>query len=278
MSHTTNPNVQYVTSFYKVDSFASTEQLFENFRPFLHAKFKILIFTDDKDFPSEFGEHANMRAVYLPRTSLQSFQFESSPELPANRNKEKDSQDFLSLMNAKPELLLLASKLIQADAYVWFDLGILKVSKFHGRFVERMNRFSESIALHPNKLLFPACYGRDRIPFGNMFSSPIWRFCGGILIVPSSLVSEFYELHRAELSKCKASNKLTWEVNLFAACEQANPDLFVGYQADHNDTIVNAPLPVQAKIHDARVQVQRATNHVARLPVLTKGLAAVVPQ
>lgn len=276
MSHTTAPTVHYVTSFYKVDSFATTEQLFENFRPFLHANFNILVFTDDKEFPAEFAQHPNMKAVYLPRESLQSFQFEGTPELPTNRNKEKDSQAFLSLMNAKPELLLLASKLVQADAYVWFDLGILKISKIHKRFVERMERFSESVALHPNKILFPACYGRDRIPFGNMFVAPIWRFCGGILIVPAALVSRFNELHVAELAKCKAANKFTWEVNLFAACEQEQPDLFLGYTADHNDTIVNSPLPVKETRVMLLSMIKNESRIIKRLIESTLSIADAV--
>jgi glycosyltransferase involved in cell wall biosynthesis len=246
MSHTNIPTVQYVTSFYKVDSYATTDLLFENFRPFLNASFKMIIFTDDKNFPPEFADHPNMSVYFLPRENLKSFQFEN-PELPEHRNKEKDGKDFLALMNAKPELLMLAAKLAKADAYVWFDLGILKVSKFHKRFIDRMARFPESVSLHPGKIIFPSCYGREKINFGNMYNFPIWRFCGGILIVPDSCIDELFRLHSIQLEKCKTMNVLTWEVNLLAACESENPDIFQAYFADHNDSIVDAPLPESPK-------------------------------
>jgi glycosyltransferase involved in cell wall biosynthesis len=264
MSHTSKPTVQYVTSFYKVDSFATTEMLFANFRPFLNAKFKIIVFTDDKDFPPEFADHPNMSVFFLPRENLRAFKFEN-PALPEYRNKEKDSKEFLSLMNAKPELLMLASKLVQADAYVWFDLGILKVSKFHERFVERMGRFPESVALYPNKILFPSCYGRDKVNFGNMYTFPIWRFCGGILIIPAPLVDEFYELHTQQLEKCKSMNALTWEVNLFAGCEVEKPDLFHGYFADHNDSMVDSPLPPSEKRVMLMTMIKNETRIIKRL-------------
>jgi hypothetical protein len=123
----------------------------------------------------------------------------------------------------------------------------LQISKHPKQFLDRMQRLSESYSLYPNQVLIPGCIKREKINFSNMFSFPIWRFCGGLYVVPASCVETLHKYHMDELERCKALNSLTWEVNLFAAIERDHPELFSWYCADHNDSIVCAPLPQKPK-------------------------------
>jgi glycosyltransferase involved in cell wall biosynthesis len=239
-------NVLYVTAYYEVDSFAKREELFSNFRPILNGNFCILLFTDCEDLPEEFTNNPKIKLVKVSRSDIPSFQF-TDPVLPEYRNKEKDSAEFLGLMNAKTEFLRRASELVDAKAYVWFDFGILKISRNHEKFVKRLGRMSESLELYPNKVIIPGCYERSKINFSNMYAFPIWRFCGGLFIVPKVCLEELINLHNEQLDRCRILNTLTWEVNLFAAMEEKNSELFQWYLADHNDSIVESPIPQKQK-------------------------------
>ena len=247
MSHTDNTNLQYVTAYYNIRS-QSMETLFSHFKPFLTTTLPIMIFTDEAELPQEVVNHPTIQIVNVSRMDLAAFQFES-PTLPQNRNPEKDTLGFLMLMNAKPELLCRAASIKKADAYVWFDLGILKISKHHDCFLKRMTQFNEAVALNPNKVSMPGCISKESVQLSHMFATPIWRFCGGIFIAPSTVLENFVVEHNEQLQMCKVMNALTWEVNLFANMEIKHPDLFHWYVADHNDSIVDAPiLPKQKRI------------------------------
>lgn len=251
MSHTANCSVQYVTAYYNIRSQAM-DTLFSHFKPFLNTTLPILLFTDEEQLPSEVVNHPNIQIVNLPRKELVAFQFQSAEpavELPVNRSPEKDTLGFLMLMNAKPELLQRAAQLQKADAYVWFDLGILKISKHHDRFLKLMSQFNESVTMHPKKIIMPGCISKDSVRASHMFATPIWRFCGGIFIAPSAILETFVEEHKKQLQLCKEKNALTWEVNLFANMEIDHPEMFQWYVADHNDSIVDAPVfPKQKRL------------------------------
>jgi glycosyltransferase involved in cell wall biosynthesis len=242
----TTQSILYVTGFFNVNNYRTTESLFDDFKPFLKSNLRILFFTDEETIPDEITKHPNITICKVDRNEIKSFQITTS-KLPQYRNPEKDSLAFLQVMNSKPELLKRASQIEKADAYVWFDFGILKISKHYDAFISRMSRFAESLQVYPNKIIYPGCIEKERINFSNMFTFPIWRFCGGIIIVPATCLDEFVNMHSQQLEICKNMDCLTWEVNLYAAMESENPDLFQIYMADHNDTIVNAPLPEKEK-------------------------------
>jgi glycosyltransferase involved in cell wall biosynthesis len=139
-------------------------------------------------------------------------------------------------MNAKTEFLQRARQLKPASVYIWFDFGILKIIKQKLLFIDSMKRASS--LSQESKVVIPGCISKDSVNYSTMYSCPIWRFCGGIIIVSSSAVEQFYNYHVEQLEECYKNKCLTWEVNLWAAIEDKHPDLFVWYAGDHNDTIL----------------------------------------
>jgi hypothetical protein len=117
-----------------------------------------------------------------------------------------------------------------------FDFGILKIIKQKTLFLDSMREATK--LSQEDKVVLPGCIARESINYTTMFLCPIWRFCGGILIVSSSAVEEFHNYHVEELEECFKNSSLTWEVNLWAAIESKNSDLFVWYAGDHNDSIL----------------------------------------
>ena len=230
MEHTSSVDVVYVTSLYKIKTYSNTDINLEHFKPFLDTNLKIIVYTDIPDLSL-----GSIQIIFLPREEIGSFS-QNEASLPEYRNKEKDTLEFLQLMNAKSEFLYRAKKLVTAKTYVWFDFGILKIIRHKQPFMESMiniDSFSQS-----GRIVIPGCISKESVNFNNLFVCPIWRFCGGILIVCESVVDVFHDLHSKELEKCKLMSKLTWEVNLWASIEHANNDLFHWYKADHNDTII----------------------------------------
>jgi len=230
MEHNSSVDVVYVTALYKINTYSSAEKNLEEFTPFLNSSFakSILVFTDiELNLPIE--------SIQLPRTELKAFQ-QSEATLPEYRNKEKDTLEFLQLMNAKPEFIMRARQLKPASVYVWFDFGILKIIKDKNLFINSMKYIN--LISEESKIVFPGCITKESINYSTLFICPIWRFCGGILIVCSSAVEKFHNYHLEELEKCVNTSSLTWEVNLWAVIESKYPDLFKWYHADHNDTII----------------------------------------
>jgi glycosyltransferase involved in cell wall biosynthesis len=226
-----NPvDIIYVTALYDINSKTSVKEITENFLPFLNSSLPIILFTDIKTLSI-----GTLNPIYLPRSELKSFQ-EIDVNLPEYRNNEKDTLEFLQLMNAKPEFLFRAKEKKSAKMYVWFDCGILKIVKNTEQFMENMKAIGSSYV--ESKIVIPGCIPAEDVNFNNLFLAPIWRFCGGVLLVPSSRIELFNKLHAAELEKCVNLKKITWEVNLWAAIEKVNPELFSWYKADHNDTII----------------------------------------
>ena len=232
-------NVCYVTALYDIGG-RPVNELLDAFQPFAKSSMNICIFTDQTDLEEKLGR-PGITIRILPRDTLHIFKHEATV-LPKGRNEQKDTLDFLRLMNAKPDFLMRASILHPtASTFVWMDFGILKISKNTERFVKRIQRVEESVELHPNKIILPGCTGRIS-PTQDCINQPIWRFCGGIAIVPRSLIRPFFEHAFGYLETLRSKQTLTWEVNVWAAIESSHPDLFHWYSADHNDSIVDSPI------------------------------------
>lgn len=234
--------IQYVTAIYDI-GLQSFAECMDIFKPFLHSPYKILVFTNQYDLKDLIGEFENVQVVFVSKNELGSFRQED-PQLPTGRNPEKDTLPFLQLLNAKSEFLYRASLIHSvADAFVWFDFDILKLSRDSPRFIRRMGRVQDALELYPDKIIIPGCIGMKNVDISRMFTSPIWRFCGGFLVVPRSRTYQFYEMNMLAMEEeCFKHNRFTWDVNLWAYIEKNHPDMFHWYLADHNDSIVEVPL------------------------------------
>lgn len=157
--------------------------------------------------------------------------------IPVHRNHEKDTFEFLALMNAKAEFV---SKVAEQNPFgtahfAWVDFSIFHVLKNPLVSQKRLEQLCSSTLAQ--SLVIPGCW--DTRP-GVSKDNVHWRFCGGFYMGTQAAVKQFYEFHKVYLPK--AFEGCTWEVNYWAVIERAEPTFPIGwYKADHNDSILEVP-------------------------------------
>lgn len=149
--------------------------------------------------------------------------------LPACRSPEKDTLEFMILMNAKTECIRRVRDAgYVSDTYVWLDAGITKILSDPVRRLQEMMERCES--LPADRIVIPGCWDT---PCEALYSRVCWRFCGGLFVVPSKYVDSFAE---AVLAECARLGDLAvWEVNVWASIEHTLPILWT--HGDHNDRL-----------------------------------------
>ena len=157
-------------------------------------------------------------------------------QLPLSRNTGKDTVDFMTIMNAKPELLKLAIPYAETPYLAYLDAGIKKVFKLDDTLKQLETLRVHSIPL----VMLPGCHPIQPQDFNRLASQIDWTFCGGFFIVPKLHVEEFMQIHLKALGVFLAESKLTWEVNVWTALAPAHRDRIVWFAADHNDTMITA--------------------------------------
>jgi hypothetical protein len=157
-------------------------------------------------------------------------------QLPASRNTGKDTLEFLTIMNAKPELLKLAKPYVETPYVAYLDAGLRKVFKS-----DTTLKKLETLRVHSIPLvMLPGCHLIRPHPIDELASRIDWTFCGGFFIVPTSKIEQFMDVHLITLGHFLGESKLTWEVNVWTAAAPAYREKIVWFLADHNDTMINA--------------------------------------
>jgi hypothetical protein len=210
----------YIYLFYDLVSSGIPITIFTD--PSLVSKFRI--------FPS------NLKVIGIPLEEFELYKISInySGELPSQRNPEKDTKEFLALMNTKAEFVKKASELSDDDSFIWIDFGILKIINNVERFINKLKLINEK---KYDKITIPGCWG-----FGAPFSldSVNWRFCGGFFVTPRKYVDTFYNHCKNVLTDfCTMPQyKLSWETNIWYIIEFcAAKDIIDWYFADHDDSI-----------------------------------------
>lgn len=159
-----------------------------------------------------------------------------SPHLPPSRNVNKDTLEYIALMNSKIEFLYQTSLEYKSDVYVWIDAGINKIVKH----AQTWNTLARTEFENLNSILVPGCYDRN-LTFEQLSNNVWWVFCGGMIILPSHKVKSFHDKSVATVDKWLNRNVIAWEVNLWVDINNTYPGTLVRYQADHNDSMLHIP-------------------------------------
>ncbi len=221
--------ITWITCFYKIyDIPRISEQEYINY--FLMYALKgdpIILFLDPlySDYISQ---------LLLPNVNIILLEFDKLPiqfenvELPSTRNLEKDTQKYLMLINNKLEFIKLAYPNIKTEYVGWIDFGIAKITSNFEHCWEKVHH------IHTNKVLIPGAWNKSSIKYDQVN----WRFCGGLIISTLSGIETFRKQVAEQIEIMKQSNKISWEVNVWALAET---DIVQWYKATHDDTMFFVP-------------------------------------
>jgi hypothetical protein len=115
-----------------------------------------------------------------------------------------------------------------ADMYVWIDYGIFHLPDLTAKVVSDYLKRAQDYPI----VTMPGCWPkRNEIPH----DSPCWRFCGGLMAVPRTLVKPFTRFAMATaLRQIMTTRNVEFEVNTLARVELGGQVPIQWYQADHN--------------------------------------------
>ena len=228
----------YVTSLYAVrDEYLPV--LHQNFQQLLpHLLAPVYVFTDA---PLPFPVPPTVHIISHTLTEFHTYVrcLAANARLPKSRNASKDTAEFMALMNTKVEMVWRAIPYIPAETthIAWIDAGIWKI-------VNDPVRGAKAFVAHPT-----AAWPTAKIALAGCLPAPVapssdaicWRFCGGFLVIPTSLVAPFYKAVEAMLEAWLTAGHLAWEVNIWAALEWKETAWFAWWGGDHNATMLEAP-------------------------------------
>ena len=128
----------FVTALYKLDEriYCTLEMYLNYFKPLADTGIHIHLFLQPKLYDEYIGNIGERSNIYITQ-----LEFEDLPiykqlcgvelDLPANRNIEKDTREFMILMNSKVEFVKRAidQNIFNSTHFAWIDFGISKIIK-----------------------------------------------------------------------------------------------------------------------------------------------------
>ena len=263
------PSIVFVSAFLDLgedrSKDKSVETCFQHFSALAKTGAKIHLYLShcyQKQYETICKNPPNVLVDYIELSQLETYREiqDLYPHLPEVRTPHHDTRAFMTLMNAKAELVARAMGFEPgscassqnygwtAKHFAWIDFSIFHVFRQPYETAEYITilsrtRFSDSC------MLVPGCWGQGMNRY-SLFEKVNWRFCGGFFLGSASRILELNTLYRTHWRNIVAEKGLTWEVNMMAHFEQEGwkPEWF---HADHNDTIVRVPphsIPVVASL------------------------------
>lgn len=91
-----------------------------------------------------------------------------------------------------------------------------------------------------NKIVFPGCWGKITPNYYLTIKDNIsWRFCGTFFLGDKESILEMYQFYIEHYPRfIKETNKLTWEINIWAWLEANTLWAPQWYSSDHNDRLI----------------------------------------
>jgi len=265
------PGVVFVTAFLDLGEDRSrdksVETCFHHFNALADTGAKIHLYLSNSyqaAYTSICKHRPNVLVDYLELSQLETYREiqDLNPHLPEYRTSHHDTRAFLTLMNAKAELLARAMGFEPgfcssshnygwtARHFAWIDFSIFHVFKRPQETAAYLNMLSHT-RLGESCMLVPGCWAHPGVNRDTLFMKVNWRFCGGFFLASTDKIIQLNKLYRTNWRRMVEQRGLTWEVNTLALFEDEYGWTPTWFQADHNDSIVRIPpqhIPVVASL------------------------------
>jgi hypothetical protein len=194
---------------------------------------------------SEYSNVVLLEAIDLSETwtykTYQKVAAEVEIELPNTRCEDKDTAEYLILMNAKTEYVTRAIDInpFHSTHFAWVDFNIFHVFVGQEKYASYLLNTLAKRTMAERFLTLPGCWGKEYVREGYLVNDICWRFCGGFFI---GSAGRMFEIHNEYLTHfenfLRTHKKLVWEVNFWAYLELHHGLSVVWYSGDHNDSIL----------------------------------------
>ena len=185
----------------------------------------------------------NVQYIPIDLCDLETYKesMKDSLSLPNTRKPNKDTMNYMILMNSKIEFIQKAIDLnhFQSTHFAWIDFSIFYIMKDVESSLNYLRMLSKS-TLADRFLTFPGCWD---VGVGKPYLHDAinWRYCGGFFVGDMESLQEFYKLYRIYFPKyLKETKTMLWEVNIWHKMELDGWKC-IWYKADHNDSILRIP-------------------------------------
>jgi hypothetical protein len=194
------------------------------------------------------------RVLRLEDTRTYTLFVEQKNRLPAIRNQEKDTFEFLTLMNTKIEFLREVACVNPegTEQFAWIDFNVFHVFQNVPLQMERLRRIAKACIVD-DRVLMPSCWpaGYSR---SELWSKINWRFCGGFFLGTRTAILDLDSRLSTVLPAWIRANGITWEVNVWSHLENTTDWRPRAYPADHNDRLIAIPPECFKNWSEIRIQ------------------------
>lgn len=261
------PGVVFVTAFLDLgedrSKDKSVETCFHHFNSLARTGIHIHLYLSQRyqDAYNTICKHySNVLVDYVELAQLETYREiqDLDPRLPEIRTPHHDTRAFLTLMNAKAELMARAMGVEPSSShnhgwiarhFAWIDFSIFHVLKRED--TAAYLKLISKTRFHDSCMILPGCWSHPGVNGNSLFTQVNWRFCGGFFLASVDRILELNKLYRDNWRSIVEQRGLTWEVNMFALFEHQYGWIPSWFQADHNDTILRIPpfhIPVVASL------------------------------
>jgi hypothetical protein len=237
-------NITYVSALYDIYGQKSvSDRLTRDVQDLICRPLALIIYLDPyyASIVAPMPKGPNVTLIVLPLAELHTYnmivQNKSLLHLPEVRTPEKDTHEYMALMNTKAEFMYRAASVASTEYVAWIDAGVAKMLVDKDASFDRLARTHLSNVPH---ILIPGCY-RKAVSFDQLANNVSWVFLGTFLISHRSFLLPFYNLSLQAVARFMIRRRVTWEVNVWVDIWNKYPDTFEWYTADHNDKLTHVP-------------------------------------
>lgn len=242
-------SITYVTAFIDINHNIPNKSIdwrFDNFCELARSGINLCVYIDTKWFDrlqtiaNMYPNVKIMKTVNLQDTFVAKTCSQLEYTLPTVRNQEKDTADYMMLMNSKFEFTkdAIQQNVWNTTHFAWIDFSIFYIFKNKEQSAAYLRTLSND-KLASKFFAIPGCWNKQTTISPQTVN---WRFCGGFFIGDKNSVMDFCELCERQFPEYIRSMKcLSWEVNFWAWLETTREWSPTWYSADHNDRILYVP-------------------------------------
>jgi hypothetical protein len=223
-----------------VNSFRSIDKYIEYGKKLINSNHFKIIFIEEYVYTNYIkndiiqNTNTNTIFIFIKETDLYFYDYYSKlTDFSVNTdNPSKDTIEYMFVQCNKTEWIREAihKNPFNSEQFIWLDFGIYHVINNDDDFYYGLYKLNTKV------------YGNIRIPLGspdfdnkNIFKNVIWFFLGGIFGGHKDTLLQFADIMKNKCVTIMENNQtIIWEVNIWYLIHVEYPDLFVGYHADHN--------------------------------------------